>query len=175
MRASQGRAYWSSWAMASQSSPLSPDKLMYAATFLKGVNEEVGLVFNTFLTAVTVFSAVFQLGSVGVLWLYVLSAGFAVTLLLQWLIAGAPRANQNYIPWRDASSKPRNCHPTCKSHRRTVFITMLHLHHKNKFFPLFPLVQHDLSSASQTKQGKGGWKQTHLAYAHSDCPDLFAK
>lgn len=66
--------------MASQSSPLSPDKLMYAATFLKGVNEEVGLVFNTFLTAVTVFSAVFQLGSVGVLWLYVLSAGFAVTV-----------------------------------------------------------------------------------------------
>lgn len=55
---------------------------------------------------------------------------------------------------------------------------MLHLHHENKFFPLFPLVEHDLPSASQTKQGRGGnggWKQTQLAYTRSDCPDLFAK
>lgn len=188
MRASQGRACWSLWELLAQlwllnqSSPLSPASLMCAATFLtgiNGVNGEVRSVFNNFSQRGHRFFSCFPawfcrqcFGCMsfqqGLLWLCYCSVSFQEL----------PEQTRTTFPGEMQVIHQGTATLTCKSHRRTVFITTLPLHHENNFFPLFPLVQHDLPSASQTKQGKGGnggWKQTHLAYTCSDCPDLFAK
>ena len=156
--------YWSSRGLLAQlwplnrPSPSSPARLTCAAIFLTAVNEAVGLVFNNFSQCGHgAFAAVFQLGSV--------ASALAMCPFSRVCSDSVTEASHRrrshsrpglHIPWGNAGTKPSNCHATCKSHRRTFFITTLHLHHENKFFFLVSnLAQHDLPSVSQTKQGRG--------------------
>lgn len=184
-RDSQGMVYWGSWGLLAHLLPLnrsSPARLMRAAIFVTAVNEAVGLVSNNFSKrGHGAFSAVFQLSSVASA---LAMCPFSRVCSDSITEVSCHRSSHStpglHIPWGDAGTKPGNSHAPCKSHRRTFFITTLHLHHENKFFFFVSnLVQHDLPSASQTTQGRGGKegrrKQAHLAYARSDCPGLFAK
>lgn len=183
-RDSQGMVYWGSCGLLAHLLPLnrsSPARLMRAAIFVTAVDEAVGLVSNNFSKrGHGAFSAVFQLSSVAsALTMCPFSRVCSDSITEVSCHRSSHSTPGLHIPWGDAGTKPGNSHAPCKSHRRTFFITTLHLHHENKFFFFVSnLAQHDLPSASQTTQGRGGKgrrKQAHLAYACSDCPGLFAK
>lgn len=116
---------------------------MCAEISLIAVNEAMGLVFNNFSQhGRGAFSAGFQPVLQLVLWPLILSAGFALTLLLKCLIAGDPTADQDYTSPGEMQVLSQ---ATAMQHARTTgehfFITMLHLHHRNIyiFFSLFPI------------------------------------